>query len=114
MSITMNAPSFNQRVYALVAAIPRGKVTSYGEIARALGNPRGARTVGWAMRNCPEGLPWHRVVMADGTVTGGDFAAQRRAMLEEENIQFTDDERVDMKRHFFALDVEAVRLDMEL
>jgi len=110
----MNAPTFNQRVYALVATVPRGRVTSYGEIARALGNPRGARTVGWAMRNCPEGLPWQRVVMADGTITGGDFATQRRAMLEEEGIAFTDDGRVDMKRCFFALDKGGVRLDMQL
>jgi methylated-DNA-protein-cysteine methyltransferase-like protein len=84
-------------VYEIVAQIPYGKVISYGEIARMLGNPRGARQVGWAMRNCPANLPWHRVVLANGDITGGEFAPIRRALLEEENIPFLPDGRVDMK-----------------
>jgi len=93
---------FNQQVYALVGRIPHGKVTSYGEIARVLGRPRGARLVGWAMRHCPEGLPWHRVVMADGAIAGGGYADLRRALLQDEDIQFTPDGRVDMKSHFYS------------
>ncbi|MCL2616532.1 MAG: MGMT family protein [Defluviitaleaceae bacterium] len=88
---------FYAQVYAAVEGIPRGKVVSYGQIARALGRPRGARVVGWAMRCCPEHLPWQRVVMADGTVTGGIHADIRRALLEEEGITFLPDGRVDMK-----------------
>ena len=95
-------------VYALVAAIPYGRVTTYGEIARALGNPRGARTVGWAMRNCPDGLPWHRVVRANGSIAGGDFANQRRAMLEEEGVTFTVEGCVSMKEHFCACVADGV------
>jgi methylated-DNA-protein-cysteine methyltransferase-like protein len=71
---------------------------SYGQIARELGKPRGARQVGWAMRHCPEGLPWWRVVMADGAITGGDYAAMRRAELEAEGVKFLPDGRVDMKK----------------
>ncbi|MCL2618525.1 MAG: methylated-DNA--[protein]-cysteine S-methyltransferase [Defluviitaleaceae bacterium] len=90
---------FYSRVYALVEQIPLGKVTTYGQLARALGNPRAARAVGWAMRHCPEHLPWQRVVMADGTVTGGEHAGVRRALLEAEGIVFRKDGRVDLRRH---------------
>ena len=58
-----------QRIYDLLAQVPAGHVVSYGEMARALGMPRGARVVGWAMRSCPEGYPWHRVVTAGGEIT---------------------------------------------
>jgi methylated-DNA-protein-cysteine methyltransferase-like protein len=91
--------SFFDEVYDIVAAIPLGRVISYGEIAALLGNPRAARQVGWAMRVCPDELPWHRVVMKDGTVTGGAFAAMRRKMLEDEKIKFLPDGRVNMKIH---------------
>jgi len=88
---------FFEEVYATVEKIPRGKVVSYGQIARMLGKPRGAREVGWAMRHCPEGLPWQRVVMADGKVTGGIYSEMRRELLEEEGVLFLADGRVDMK-----------------
>jgi methylated-DNA-protein-cysteine methyltransferase-like protein len=49
------------------------------------------------MRYCPDGLPWQRVIMADGSITGGSFAEMRRAMLENEGVQFLPDGRVDMR-----------------
>ncbi|NCB52238.1 MAG: hypothetical protein EOM54_10200 [Clostridia bacterium] len=88
--------SFFKKVYKIVDKVPRGKVISYGRIALMLGNPRAARQVGWAMRRCPDGLPWQRVVKADGTVAGGAFADIRKAMLEAEGIRFLPDGRVDM------------------
>ena len=87
---------FNQ-VYSIVEQIPCGKVVSYGQIARMLGRPRAAREVGRAMRCCPEHLPWQRVVMADGSVTGGLYAELRKALLEEEGVAFLPDGRVDME-----------------
>ena len=63
------ASSFFASVYALVAQIPPGFVVSYGQLARMLGAPRAARQVGWAMRRCPDALPWQRVVRADGSIT---------------------------------------------
>jgi methylated-DNA-protein-cysteine methyltransferase-like protein len=69
---------------------------SYGQIARVLGRPRAARTVGWACAACPKHLPWQRVVTADGTVTGGAFADMRRALLASEGAPFLPDGRVDM------------------
>ena len=87
---------FFEQVYAVVGQIPYGKVVSYGQIARILGRPRAAREVGWAMRRCPEHLPWQRVVMADGSVTGGLYADMRKALLEAEGVAFLSDGRVDM------------------
>jgi len=89
---------FSEGVYEIVKDIPLGRVVSYGQIARMLGNPRGARTVGWAMANCPEDLPWQRVVMADGSITGGTWAGLRRELLESEGVPFLSDGRVDMKK----------------
>ena len=90
--------TFFHKVYAVVRDIPYGKVQSYGDIARAIGYPGRARFVGFAMRACPDGLPWHRVVMADGSITGGDFAPIRRALLEKEGVPFLPDGRVDIAR----------------
>jgi len=87
---------FSKQVYEIVGQIPYGKVISYGEIARLLGSPRAARQVGWAMRNCPEDLPWQRVVMADGSITGGAFAELRRERLISEGVPFLHDGRVDI------------------
>ena len=89
---------FFQAVYAIVAQIPRGYVVSYGQIARLLGSPRAARQVGWAMRQCPEELPWQRVLMSDGSIAGGGWAELRRALLEEEGVPFLPDGRVDIAR----------------
>lgn len=91
--------SFFDEVYEVVAAIPFGKVISYGQIAMLCGRPRAARQVGWAMRTCPEHLPWHRVVMKDGTVTGGVWSELRRARLLEEGVAFTREGKVDMESH---------------
>ena len=88
--------SFFQSVYAVVAQIPYGRVMTYGDIARTLGYPRRARFVGFAMRACPDALPWHRVVMADGSITGGEWAQIRRMLLLREGVPFLSDGRVDL------------------
>ena len=100
------ADSFFQKVYAIVEEVPFGKVVSYGDIARAIGSPRKARFVGFAMRVCPESLPWHRVVMADGSIAGGGFAPVRRALLEREGVPFLPDGRVDMKKCRVTIRIE--------
>ena len=96
--------SFNQQVYEIVERIPYGKVISYGHIARVLGKPRGAREVGWAMRFCPEHLPWQRVVRVDGTIVGGEFSDVRRQRLKDEGVRFLPDGRVDMRRCSIGID----------
>ena len=92
------AGSFFQSVYAVVARIPCGKVLSYSDISKLIGYPRRARFVGYAMRVCPEGLPWHRVVKADGSIAGGDFAPVREMLLRREGVPFLPDGRVDMQK----------------
>lgn len=101
-----NNTDFFASVYAVVAQIPRGRVMSYGQIARVLGTPRAARQVGWAMRRCPDDVPWQRVVKESGEITGGGHADFRRMLLEEEGVAFLPDGRVDMEkcRYIYILD----------
>ncbi len=89
---------FFRAVYAVVERIPEGKVISYGRIADMIGAHGSARAVGYAMRCCPEDLPWHRVVRSDGGVTGGDWAELRRALLMSEGIPFDSSGRVLMEK----------------
>lgn len=58
-----------RRIYAAVAAIPRGSVASYGEVAKRAGLAHGARMVGRALADCAPGLPWHRVLNAAGRIS---------------------------------------------
>ncbi len=101
------AVSFNQRVYALVALVPEGKVTTYGAIAAALGDPRKAREVGWALQGMPKEVhaPAHRVVNREGRLSGGwafgGLEVQRR-LLEDEGIAFLPDGRVDLAAHLWS------------
>lgn len=91
---------FFERVYAFVRQVPQGHVVTYGQVAAALGNPRWARQVGWAMRACPDDVPWHRVVNGQGRLSIrpelGSFNPQR-ALLEEEGVQFEPDGRIDLR-----------------
>ncbi|MEE3421081.1 MAG: MGMT family protein [Lachnospiraceae bacterium] len=102
---------FFDQVYAIVRCIPEGKVVSYGQIAKMLGRPRGARVVGWAMRKCPDDCPWQRVVRDDGTIAGGEMASLRQAMLVQEGVPFTRDGRVDMEKCRWTME-DAVPTDL--
>ncbi len=64
---------FFDRVYEIVKQIPRGKVTTYGAVAKLAGSPRASRQVGWALHNNPQPgiIPCHRVVFKDGSLTNG-------------------------------------------
>jgi methylated-DNA-protein-cysteine methyltransferase-like protein len=93
-----------KRIYAAVAKIPRGKVATYGQIARVAGIPRHARQVGYALAATPDGtgLPWQRVVNAKGEISArarpGEEGKQRR-LLEREGVSFSKDGRIDLRRH---------------
>lgn len=72
-----------------VRRIPRGKVATYGAVARAAGFPGAARQVAWALHNSSAGLPWHRVVGAGGRILlRGDVGFEQRARLESEGVRF--------------------------
>jgi methylated-DNA-protein-cysteine methyltransferase related protein len=75
------------KVYALVKQIPRGRVVTYGQLARMLRLPGGARTVGHAMAACPsgQGIPWHRVVGEKGRLLIREpMASKQRMLLQSE------------------------------
>lgn len=103
-------PDYFEKVHAIIAQIPYGKVTTYGAIAQFLGLKSGARMVGWA---CNAGtadplnpLPFHRVVNRSGLLTGrhhfpGDVMRER---LLDEGVVFVDDFQVDLERHFWSPD----------
>jgi methylated-DNA-protein-cysteine methyltransferase-like protein len=90
--------AFFEKVYDILNHVPYGRVVSYGQIAKMLGRPRAAREVGWALRACPDHLPWQRVVRADGSVAGGAHSDLRKALLESEGVKFLKDGRVDMEK----------------
>jgi len=91
-------------IYAVVRAIPRGRVTTYGEVAELAGMPSGHRIVARAMRSCPESLPWYRVIgkkdARRGQINIGDaeHAEFQRARLEAEGVEFTEDGFVSLRR----------------
>lgn len=98
---------FSDKVYETVRRVPRGKVVSYGQVARLIGQPRKARFVGYAMHDNPEpwdeqtqtGIPCHRVVfkdghLPDGFVFGGPDV--QRKLLEDEGVTFTEEGFADM------------------
>jgi methylated-DNA-protein-cysteine methyltransferase related protein len=88
-------------VYRLIKKIPRGRVTTYGELARALKLPGGARAVGYAMAATPRGrgIPWHRVIGAGGRLLIPEpHGTIQRRLLETEGV-VVDVTRVDLKRY---------------
>lgn len=99
---------FNDKVYETVRRVPRGKVVSYGQVARLIGQPRKARFVGMPCTGIPtrgiarlkRGFLGHRVVFKDGSLAPG-FAFggpdEQRARLTAEGVTFLDDGRVDMR-----------------
>jgi methylated-DNA-protein-cysteine methyltransferase-like protein len=92
---------FKERVYALVAQIPPGRVMTYGQIAAICGEPRAAWEVGQIAHNGPSDLPWQRVVnkqggLAVGWPNGGQEA--HKAVLAAEGVEVNADYQVDVAR----------------
>ncbi|HYE92255.1 MAG TPA: methylated-DNA--[protein]-cysteine S-methyltransferase [Terriglobales bacterium] len=97
----MSEAAFDRAVYALVRRIPKGRLVTYGQVAALLGRARAARAVGGAMRRCPPGVPWHRVVNAQGRISRRARAASmltQRMLLEREGVKLRRG-RVDLAEH---------------
>ena len=89
-----------ERIAAAIRKIPRGKVSSYGAVAKAAGFPGAARQVAWTLHSA-SGLPWQRVVGADGSIKlRGESALEQRLRLQSEGVTFRG-RRVDMSLHEF-------------
>jgi methylated-DNA-protein-cysteine methyltransferase related protein len=93
------------RIHAVVRKIPRGSVATYGEIAALAGFESGHRVAAQAMRVCPEGLPWQRVLgkkdARRGQINIGepDHRALQRALLEAEGVRFDPSGFVALREH---------------
>ena len=100
---------FNKKVWDIVRQVPPGKVTTYGFIAGLIPPPGemqasdyrawGARWVGSAMAACPPDVPWQRVVNAQGKISLrlGSGGQDQHDLLEEEGVEFSNGERIDLK-----------------
>lgn len=107
MEYSENSKDFFQLVYQVCREIPKGRVTSYGEIAKYLGAARSSRMVGWAMNNAhgqKKPVPAHRVVNRNGQLTGKMHFANPREMeilLKSEGIEVKKDQIINFKKVFW-------------
>ena len=94
---------FREAIYRIVATVPEGRVTTYGDVAAVAGSPRAARQVGYAMAALPEGtdVPWHRVINAQGRISHrGDVQRpiEQLRRLEDEGVAFDPGGRCDLEQ----------------
>lgn len=85
--------NFKEKVYKICSSIPKGKIATYGQLARLAGNPKAARAVGVFMKNNLDApiVPCHRVVASDGSLTGYSGVGgikQKKKMLLKEGVSF--------------------------
>lgn len=96
------ADSLYRRIWAVAAKIPRGRVATYGQVARLAGLPNQARLAGYALHALParSPVPWHRVVNAKGEVSprrdGSEHHVLQRVLLEKERVRFDRNGRLDL------------------
>lgn len=106
--------SFFERVYEIVRLVPKGRVTTYGAIAKFLGTAKSARMVGWAMNNSHgviPPIPAHRVVNRNGNLTGKmhfSSPTEMKELLEEEGIKVKNDRVENFLTHFWDPNKELV------
>ncbi|HJP60647.1 MAG TPA: MGMT family protein [Gemmatimonadaceae bacterium] len=91
LSVDGEGAGLHQRIHAVVSRIPRGRVATYGQIARLAGLAGQARLVGYAMHALPTGskIPWHRVINAKGEISiPGESGTRQHRLLEREGVRF--------------------------
>ncbi len=103
---------FFEMVWQVVRLIPKGRVTSYGAIAKYLGSARSSRMVGWAMNashNVTPKMPAQRVVNRNGVLTGKNFFSnpmEMQLLLESEGIEIKDDQIQNFEKIFWDPSIE--------
>ena len=97
--------TYYELVWEFVRQVPYGQVVTYGQIAQSLPEPKGpefeeagARLVGSAMAVCPDDVPWHRVINAQGRVSSRVDAARQQQRLEDEGLCFVQG-RLSLEQH---------------
>lgn len=106
----MRSQNFFERVYEVVKCVPRGKVTTYGQVAFLAGSPRAARQVGYALHvnPDPEGIPCYRVVnrfggLAPAFAFGGREA--QAALLRADGVEVDENFTVDLRKYIWSGDL---------
>jgi len=104
-----NQQAYYELVWGIVRKIPKGKVASYGQIAKMIPPPMGVaiesyaafgpRWVGGAMAACPDDVPWQRVINSQGKISARPGAERQRQLLEEEGVEFDPKDRVNLKKY---------------
>lgn len=99
-----NPRLFQELVWEIARQVPAGKVTTYGQIAGMIPPPGslnlkdyeafGARWAGGAMANCPDDVPWQRVINSQGRISPRPGAAMQKELLQAEGVEFDDRDRV--------------------
>lgn len=101
MNEAPDAKALFPRIYEIARQIPRGRVSTYGQIAALAGPPCDARLVGWAMASLPEmsDVPWQRVINSQGKISLKGLSGQmQRKRLEAEGVLFDERGRIDLRR----------------
>ncbi len=99
--IDKNQTNAYERIWQVINQIPTARVATYGQIAKLAGFKHGARLVGYALHNCPDGTPWHRVINAKGRISFPEDSWQykkQRSLLLDEGIMLRDG-RIDLTLH---------------
>ena len=103
-----NQQAYYEQVWDMVRQIPYGKVATYGQIAKLLPPPQGVafesykafgpRWVGGAMANCPDDVPWQRVINSKGEISQRPGAGRQTELVLEEGVEFNEKGRIDLKK----------------
>ena len=107
-----NQQAYYEMVWELARQIPTGKVATYGQIAKMLPPPQGVeiesynvfgpRWVGGAMANCPDNVPWQRVINSKGEISQRPGAQKQKEILLEEGVAFNEKGRIDLKKYSWS------------
>jgi methylated-DNA-protein-cysteine methyltransferase-like protein len=111
----MSAQDSYELIWATIKKIPKGRVATYGQIAREAGFPKQPRLAGYALHHTPPGskLPWYRVINSQGKISfpvGSEAFEKQKRLLEEEGVLFLKG-RVDLARYQWRRNSDAPVLD---
>jgi methylated-DNA-protein-cysteine methyltransferase-like protein len=103
-------------IILLIQNIPKGKVLTYGKIAKLAGDPRAARQVSWILNSSTEkyNFPWHRVINSKGLIAlrSEEGKLLQKQLLEQEGISFLDDFKIDLTKHMWKIEtVENLKIE---
>ena len=108
--------NFYEKIWELARQVPEGKVATYGQLAKMLERPPvlsledyqafSPKWAGDAMAACPEDVPWHRIINAQGKISRQMDAAHQRRLLEAEGLEFIND-KIDLRQHQWGNEVQS-------